>query len=256
MNSKGFTLVEIVITITLLAIIMLPTSLILASYSRSVSYSDNMLLGAHLANREWSVENRVTYSSNQLTNYMSYGYILNIVYTLFYGTDGKINQGWCRSQIDSYRKYPVDLSFRGFFLVCKGAVYGVGVSNRGNSEPQASKLTLSSLTKRRLHLQVTGGRNLTITGVNIKTISSPHTLTSIKFSYYQAPTLPWFEHMDTRSPVIVTDQPQYLPFISNFYLKMAPADSQYFFTDTYDGDILIQYVLVDGTTSPWIALNA
>jgi prepilin-type N-terminal cleavage/methylation domain-containing protein len=217
MNKRAFTLVEIVLAITLLAIIMLPTSLILASYSRSVSYMDNMLLGAYLANREWSVENVIGFPNDKwYNNYMSYVYTLFCRFSYLLGPDGKAKGRWYRSQIDSYRKYPTDFPFSGWFVVSASTLCGPGSSNKGNSSSQASLFFLLGTARQNnkitISINAKTRRNITITGINIKTKQGvTNILTSVKVEFMQIPLAPpTLEYIDTAFPVTVTSDPIYI----------------------------------------------
>lgn len=77
MRLKGFTLIELITAIVLVAIIMIPVALIAMEYVRSVAYADSLTAAANLGQREMAIVNNLAYgtlASANFQNYMGYNF--------------------------------------------------------------------------------------------------------------------------------------------------------------------------------------
>ena len=70
---KGFTLIEIITAVVLVAIIMIPLALMAMEYVRSIAYADSLTSAQGLARREMAIVNNLSYdtlASGSYPNYM------------------------------------------------------------------------------------------------------------------------------------------------------------------------------------------
>lgn len=65
---SGFTLIELITAVVLIAIIMIPVALIAMEYVRSTAYADSLTMAVNLARREMSVVNNLSYSDPTLAD--------------------------------------------------------------------------------------------------------------------------------------------------------------------------------------------
>lgn len=81
-RRKGFTLVEMIITIVILAIMMIPAALVALEYVRSMEYADSLTMAANLGRMEMGIVNSLSYFDPTLdfnysaltTNYAGYNF--------------------------------------------------------------------------------------------------------------------------------------------------------------------------------------
>ena len=100
MNFRGFTLIEVITAIVLIAIIMIPVALIAMEYVRSIAYADSLTMSANLARREMGIVNNLNYTDptladgydNTATNYDGYNFDLRRTVNYIVGTNNNLKR--------------------------------------------------------------------------------------------------------------------------------------------------------------------
>lgn len=82
-SKKGFTLVETLVAITVLAVIMIPASMVLMEYARAAGRDDDVAKAANLARRELAIVNNTAFASVNNATYNNYaGYPFTVQRTV------------------------------------------------------------------------------------------------------------------------------------------------------------------------------
>ena len=79
-DRRGFTLIEIIISVVLVGIIMIPVSIMVMEFVRSSVYIETMAVSSNLATREMSIVDTISFDSltnASYTNYAGYAYDLD-----------------------------------------------------------------------------------------------------------------------------------------------------------------------------------
>lgn len=95
---RGFTLIEVITAIVLIAIIMIPIALMAQEYVRSVGYSDFQAQAVNLARREMTIINNLNYTDptlqngydNTTQNYAGYNFDLRRTVSFVPGTNNNL----------------------------------------------------------------------------------------------------------------------------------------------------------------------
>ena len=84
-NIKGFSLVELIMTIVVISIVAIPVSLLLTEHIRSVVYSQDITVALNLARMEMEKVNNLSYASISIASYANYsGYAYDVTRTVTY----------------------------------------------------------------------------------------------------------------------------------------------------------------------------
>ncbi len=84
-NIKGFSLVELIMTIVVISIVAIPVSLLLTEHIRSVVYSQDITVALNLARMEMEKVNNLSYASISSASYANYsGYAYDVTRTVTY----------------------------------------------------------------------------------------------------------------------------------------------------------------------------
>lgn len=89
--SKGFTLIEVIMTIIVVTIVAIPLSLLLSQHVRSAFQSESLTIARQLARLEMEKVNNTGYpaiTSANFPNYEGYDYNLDRIVTYAYGDTG------------------------------------------------------------------------------------------------------------------------------------------------------------------------
>lgn len=62
-GTKGFTLLEIIVSVTVVAIIMIPLALMMIEFVRSIAYADGLTMAASLGQREMAIVDSASYTT-------------------------------------------------------------------------------------------------------------------------------------------------------------------------------------------------
>jgi prepilin-type N-terminal cleavage/methylation domain-containing protein len=99
-GKSGFTLIEMIITIVLVSIVMIPIALIAAEFVRSTVYADSLTMAANLGRQEMAIVNNLSYADPTLadgydhrtTNYAGYPYDVRRAVNSVIGTNDNLKR--------------------------------------------------------------------------------------------------------------------------------------------------------------------
>lgn len=214
-SSKGFTLIELIIAIVVIAIIMIPISLMLMEYVRAIAYADSLTVAANLAQRELGIINNLGYGalSNALfTNYAGYNFDLDRIVSYVSGTNNNL-------KMVRLRVFPHPMVSSGQLLDLVTYVIGMNVgfgagSSGGAAGSEGASLSVSGGTLSRNSLNnvtlrnIRSNGNITMKGVIVSSTRN-RTLNSITING------------DSRisNSVAITSNPTVVPFSRNFFMN-------------------------------------
>ena len=175
-RRKGFTLIELIMAIVVLAIVMIPLGAISIEYMRSVVYARELVVAEGLAKTEMAKINNLSYTDTTLedgdddttTNYLGYAYDLRRTVSFVPGWSNNLKQvkvmvypTGTTVQLVELITYIANVSF--------GAGSGGGGGGAGD-EADSLVVTGGDINKkklRRITLENTSADTITITGVTI-----------------------------------------------------------------------------------------
>lgn len=217
---RGFTLIEMIIAIAVIAIIMIPISLMLMEYVRAIAYADSLTVAANLAQRELGIINNLGYGvlNNALfTNYAGYNFDLDRVVSYVSGTNNNLKMVRLRvfphpmassGQLLDLVTYVIGMNV-GFGAGSSGGAAGSEGASLSVSGGALSRNSLSNVTLRNIRSDgnITIG-NITMKGVIVSSTRN-RTLNSITING------------DSRisNSVPITSNPILVPFSRNFFMK-------------------------------------
>ena len=253
-QTKGFTLIEMIIAVVVIAIIMIPISLMLMEYVRAIAYADSLTVAANLAQREMGIINNIGYgalNSASFTNYTGYNFDLDRSVTYVSGTNNNLKLVRVRvfpnpmasfSQLIDLATYVIGMNV-GFGAGSAGGAPGdESASLSPVSDGTIGKSSLSNVT-----LQNTrSDGNITMKGI-IMSSTRDRTLNSIMMNG------------DNRigAPVPITSNPTLVQFNRNFFMNSSiiytgAAGGQFNFAGgtNVSYTLTIIFVFYDETQSP------
>ncbi|MCF7908237.1 MAG: prepilin-type N-terminal cleavage/methylation domain-containing protein [Candidatus Omnitrophica bacterium] len=177
MIRKSVTLIELIIAIVIIAIVVIPSSIMTMEYIRSIAYSRQLLVAEGLAKTEMSKINSLAYDNITLadgydtntSNYEGYSQDLRREVDFVVGSNSTLKkvvvtvyEGGSASQLARVVTYLANASF--------GSGSGGGVAGVGGNEADSLAVSGGSIVAKNLQnitLENTGGSGITITGVTI-----------------------------------------------------------------------------------------
>ncbi|MEW6101246.1 MAG: prepilin-type N-terminal cleavage/methylation domain-containing protein [Candidatus Omnitrophota bacterium] len=176
-NRSGFTLVELVITIVVLGIVMIPLGFMSMEYLRAIVYARNLTAAQNLAKVEMAKVNNLSFSDTTLadgydttiSNYEGYSYDVRRTVNYAAGWDNNLKQV-------RVRVYPAgETSAHLVDLITYVAAVSFGAGSAGGAVSgggQADSLSvsggdISGSLLQNITLENTGSSSITITGVII-----------------------------------------------------------------------------------------
>ena len=253
-GARGFTLLEVITTIVIAAIVMIPIAFVLIEYARATVYAETLTQTTNLTRLEMAVIGNIDYgnlNSQTSANYAGSGFDLQRVVSYVSGTSSRLKSAAVKlfphlgtSAASDTMTYKIGMDIG----------YGPGISGKQVSGPEESFFTSgpagSVLKDRVQYIPITNTRNkYNITMVGVEITSMP------------AKKLRWVA-MDERSRYIdhngtvIDNNPKYIPFYTIFYMPANKTFSlydgaQFIFKDTADipYTITVSYVFVDGSKS-------
>jgi len=100
MNNKAFTIIELIITIVLIGIVVIPSSIFLVESIRGAFKSQDIMVAVNLARMALETVNNLPYDHNYLrpttgrvfSNYEGYGYDLRVIINQFGSSPERIKE--------------------------------------------------------------------------------------------------------------------------------------------------------------------
>lgn len=183
-NRPGFTLIEILVTMVIMAFIMIPVGLIVNEHARSVVRGNMLTTALELAQRELGIVNNMAYSSIPLTDtyqnsYAGYPFDLRRTVTYVSGSNNYLKsvrvrvypRGSTTDQLTDAVTYVRDVSYGSG---AGGGAEGDEVDSFSSSGGRANRSNVNNITTS--NTRATG--NITMTGITI-TSSVGMTLTQV-----------------------------------------------------------------------------
>jgi len=175
-RKRGFTLIELIMAIVVLAIVMIPLGVISLEYMRGVVYSRELVVAEGLAKTEMAIINNLSYTDATLedgdddttTNYQGYAYDLRRTVSFVPGWSNNLKQV-------NVRVYPTGTAVQVVELVTYIANVAFGHGSGGGGPGgggEADSLVVSAGTMdgkklKNITLENTDADTITITGVTI-----------------------------------------------------------------------------------------
>jgi len=171
---RGYTLVEIVITITILGLLLIPLGIMITEFTQAIVYSRDLGVAEALARTEMAKVNNIAYGSLVTSNQTNYeGYAYDLYRTVSAGPVANLLQ----VDIKVYPAGSVTQLLAHIVTYVANATFGAGSGSGVGTGQQASLLvTGGRIANRNLQditLQNTSASSITITGVYITFTSSP-----------------------------------------------------------------------------------
>lgn len=176
MNKKSFTLIEIIVTITILGIIMAPLGLMGLEYMKGIARSRDLGVAQNLAKLEMAKVNNLAYIDitlvdgydNTTVNYEGFPYSLQRTVNYVAGSSNNLKQ----VQTRLYRGSDTSDLLAGLITYVASVSYGSGSGGGATGGGQSSSLvvsggSISAKTLQNVTLQNSGASDITITGLII-----------------------------------------------------------------------------------------
>ncbi|MDP3789402.1 MAG: prepilin-type N-terminal cleavage/methylation domain-containing protein [Candidatus Omnitrophota bacterium] len=250
-RERGFTLIEVITAITLMAIIMIPIALFAMEYVRSIAYNDSLSMATNLACREMAIVNTLSYTDPTLANgydlttqsYAGYGYNLRRTVNYLPGTSSTVKRVRARiypagstEQVTEFVTYVMNIP------AGAGSAGGASGNESDSFLAREGVLARDQLTRVTMRNTRTTG-NITVTKV-ILTSSVNKTLRSITMEG---------ETRFTGSETLTANIPKTIDlqknFIMNSNLTYSRTANFYFSQRDNRYSLTIAFVFYDGTQS-------
>lgn len=254
-HSRGFSLIELITAIVLLAIIMIPAALMIIEYIRSIAYADVQTITTHLANNEMALVNVMSASGRVTGRFVRY---LGYPYDLY---------RFVGAQSDPY-KTSVELRIwpngliapadrvLGLSTFVGGGQTGIaaGSSGKGTIGPESNYFSASGGTAAKdkivgIAYQNSRPVNITMKGAEIYCLGPANpVLYSISMKN--------IERLPSGSRIAISKDagnPTAVNFKSNFYMQgnagYINCGTFRYINDRYYSSMYIRYVFIDGSKS-------
>ncbi len=251
--KKGFTLIEVITSVVVIAIVMIPVTLISMEYVRSAAYADSLTMATNLVRMEMAVVNNLNYSNptladgydNTSANYSGYKYDLRRTVNFVPGTANNVKSVRIRvypngsaEQLMETATYVMDIQYG------MGSAGGTAGDEAVSFLASGGTLTRSALSGVVLqNTRLTG--NITVTGVVI-TPTINKTISGI--------TMGGESHLST-SVSLPANTATTVNFTKNFFMNSnilysgADGGTFSFNSTNVTHTITIQFIFYDGTQS-------
>lgn len=253
-GARGFTLFEVITTIVIAAIVMIPIAFVLIEYVRSTVYAETLTQTADLTGLEMATISNIDYgslASQTFSNYAGAGFDLQRVVSYVSGTSNRLKSAAVKlfphlgaSPVSDMMTYEIGMDIG----------FGPGISGKQVSDPEASFFSAGpagSIEKNRIQfIPVANTRskyNITMVGVEMTSVPN-NILTWIAMNAKS-------RHA-AGSKTLLKSDPKFIPFYWNFYMPAGatfsgPIGGRFDFKDTGDVPytVTVRYVFIDGSKS-------
>ena len=126
-HPRGFTLIELVMTMIIVSIVSIPLSLLIGAHIESVFLSERDVMAENLACREMEKVNNMTYANIAtagFSNYEGYAYDLTRTVTYVQG-DGASVESLKKIQVEVKKAGETNVITRSVTYLAKNVAYGI-----------------------------------------------------------------------------------------------------------------------------------